>query len=180
MVEPELVTVGGVNEALAPEGKPLTVNATVPAKPVDGVTVAVKVAPPPPGEVVWEAGVTDRAKSEFTVIVRVSGLGSVRPVLSVTVNEAVKVPDCGYVTAPGFASKLVPGVPPGKTQEYPVMVPFGLVPVPEKDTDWPAAIVTLLAGLVITPVGGWSFGALESWTNCAREGTPEAFKMKSM
>ena len=47
-------------------------------------------------------------------------------------------------------------------------------------TDWPAVMVTSLAGLVIVPVGGLSPGAGVSWTNCATEGTPEEFRMKSM
>jgi hypothetical protein len=39
---------------------------------------------------------------------------------------------------------------------------------------------TLEEGLVMTPVGGWSVGASESWTKLASEGTPAEFKMKSM
>ena len=51
------------------------------------------------------------------------------------------------------------GSPPGKDQEYAVTVPSGSDPEPAKDTDWPAVMVTSLAGLVIVPVGGWSAGA---------------------
>jgi len=72
------------------------------------------------------------------------------------------------------------GLPPGNDQEYAVMVPSGSVPEPAKNTDWPAVMVTSLAGLVIVPVGGLSPGAGVSWTNCATEGTPEEFRMKSM
>jgi hypothetical protein len=58
-------------------------------------------------------------------------------------------------------------------------VPVGLVPVPEKFTLWPGMIVTLFAGLVIVPVGGWSLGSNESCTNCATDGTPEELIRKS-
>jgi len=36
------------------------------------------------------------------------------------------------------------------------------VPVPAKETDWPALTVTLEAGLVMAPVGGTSVGAEET------------------
>jgi hypothetical protein len=41
VVDPEVVTVVGVNVAPAPVGKPVTLNETVPVNPLDGVTVAV-------------------------------------------------------------------------------------------------------------------------------------------
>ena len=59
------------------------------------------------------------------------------------------------------------------------MVPVGLVPEPKKETDWQTPIEAFEAGLVIVAVGGWSVGVAESWTNCATEGTPEEFRMKS-
>ena len=43
VVEPEVVTVAGLKEAVAPVGSPLTVNETVPLKPFDGVTVGTYV-----------------------------------------------------------------------------------------------------------------------------------------
>jgi hypothetical protein len=81
---------------------------------------------------------------------------------------------------PGVASELELGLPPGNDQEYAVTVPSGSEPEPEKYTDWPAVMVTSVAGLVIVPVGGLSAGAGVSWTNRATEGTPEEFRMKSM
>jgi len=60
---------------------------------------------------------------------------------------------------------LVAGLPPGNTQEYLEIVPFGLVPEPLKETDWPMATETLEEGLVMVAVGGTSVGLAESWTN---------------
>ena len=45
--EPEPVTEVGLKLALAPVGKPLTLNATAPVKPPDAVTVAVYEVPAP-------------------------------------------------------------------------------------------------------------------------------------
>jgi len=53
----------------------------------------------------------------------------------------VKVPESGNVTVAGFDEVLVAGLPPGKTQEYEAIEPLGLVPVPEKLTDWPGTMV---------------------------------------
>jgi hypothetical protein len=85
VVEPEVLTDAGVNEAVAPDGNPVTLNATVPLKPVPAVTVAVYVVLPP-ARTVRDAGVADSEKSG-TVMVRVAG-GLTDPLLSVTVNEA--------------------------------------------------------------------------------------------
>jgi hypothetical protein len=41
VVEPDVFTDVGLNEAVAPAGNPVTLNATVPVKPVPGVTVAL-------------------------------------------------------------------------------------------------------------------------------------------
>jgi hypothetical protein len=41
VVDPDVVTVGGLNVAVAPEGRPVTLNATVPVNPFTGATVAV-------------------------------------------------------------------------------------------------------------------------------------------
>ena len=71
------------------------------------------------------------------------------------------------------------GLPPAKVQEYPVTVPSGSLPVPAKDTDCPALMVTLVEGLVMVPVGGMSEGVRVSSTNLATEGTPAEFKIKS-
>ena len=59
----------------------------------------------------------DKLKFGTTVIVRVGGFGSLRLLLSVTVNEATSVPVAENVTAPGFCTVLVLGFPPGNTQE---------------------------------------------------------------
>ena len=69
----------------------------------------------PPGGTDCEAGVADSEKSG-TVIVRVA-VGLVSPPLSVTVNDATKVPGVEYETLPGLATELEPGLPPGKLQE---------------------------------------------------------------
>ena len=79
-----------------------------------------------------------------------------------------------------MASELVFGLPPSNDQEYAVTVPSESDPEPAKNTDWPAVMFTSVAGLVIAPVGGLSADAGVSWTNCATEGTPEEFRMKSM
>ena len=89
VVEPEVFTEAGLNEAVAPEGSPLTVKPTVPMNPAIGATVAAYVVLPP-GDRLREAGVAERAKSD-TVTVRVAAvLGA--PALSVTVSEATDVP----------------------------------------------------------------------------------------
>ena len=77
-----------------------------------------------------------------TMMVRVVGDGSLRPALSVTVSVATNVPGVEYVTLPGAATLLDPGLPPGNDQEYAVTVPSGSVPDPEKNTDRPAKIIT--------------------------------------
>jgi hypothetical protein len=41
VVDPDVVTVVGLNAAVAPEGRPVTLKATVPVNPFTGVTVAV-------------------------------------------------------------------------------------------------------------------------------------------
>ena len=89
VVDPEVLTDAGLNEAVAPVGSPVTLNATVPLNPVPGVTVAVYVVPAP-AMTVRDDGVADNEKS-VTVIVRVAGWLAA-PLLSVTVNEAVYVP----------------------------------------------------------------------------------------
>src|SRR6266480_4715046 len=89
-----------------------------------------------------------------TMTVRVFGDGSLRPALSVTVRVATNVPGVEYVTLPGVATLLDPGLPPGNDQEYPVTVPSGSVPDPEKNTDRPAKMITYPEGLSIDPVGG--------------------------
>lgn len=179
--DPDPVIEAGVNEPVAPVGSPLTLSATVPVKPVPAVTVAVYEVPLPWGTG-CEAGEAVKEKFGDTVMVRVGGFGSLNPLLSVTVNEATSVPTVEKVTAPGFCTLLVAGVPPGNTQEYPVMDPLGLgsVPVPANVTDCPAPIVTLVAGLAIEPVGGCSEPVTGSCTKLATEGTPEEFTRNSM
>ena len=75
-------------------------------------------------------------------MVRVFGDGSLRPALSVTVRVATNMPGVEYVTLPGVATLLDPGLPPGNDQEYAVTVPSGSVPDPEKNTDCPASTNT--------------------------------------
>jgi hypothetical protein len=70
--EPGPVTVAGLKEAEAPVGNPLTLNDTVPGKPDAVATLAVKEVAPP-GETEFEAGETDKEKSDGIVIVRVGG-----------------------------------------------------------------------------------------------------------
>jgi hypothetical protein len=41
VVDPDAVTEVGLNVAVAPEGRPVTLKATVPVKPLTGLTVAV-------------------------------------------------------------------------------------------------------------------------------------------
>ena len=60
------------------------------------------------------------------------------------------------------------------------MDPLGAVPDPVKVTDCPGVMNTLLAGLLIVPVGGISVGAVETCTNFAMDGTPEELIRKSM
>jgi hypothetical protein len=57
---PDVATVAGLKDAVAPTGNPLTLRVTVPVNPPDGVTVAVYVALPP-GVTVTEAGVAETA-----------------------------------------------------------------------------------------------------------------------
>ena len=47
VVEPEPATDPGLNDAVAPVGRPEALNVTVPLKPLVAVTVAVKVVPLP-------------------------------------------------------------------------------------------------------------------------------------
>src|SRR5207302_1463399 len=93
-----------------------------------------------------------------TTTVRVFGDGSFRPASSVTVRVATNMPGVEYVTLPGVASLLAPGLPPGNDQEYAVTVPSGSVPDPEKNTDCRAQMFTSLEGLLSVPVGGTSAG----------------------
>jgi hypothetical protein len=71
-------------------------------------------------------------------------------------------------------------LPPGRVNEYAEIVPSESLPEPEKNTVWPGAIVTSVAGLLIVPFGGIFAGAELNWTNCATEGTPALFNKKSM
>ena len=103
-----------------------------------------------------------KEKSDVTVMMRVAGLGSVSPRLSVTVRDAVYVPGVEYVTEPGVAPDLELGLPPGNTQLYEATVPSGSLPVPANETDCPGPTATLPAGLVIVPVGAKSVGVADS------------------
>ena len=170
----------GLKEAVAPEGKPVTDNVTVPVKPVPGATLAVKVVPPP-CTTVCVVGLADNPKLGTTVIVRVGGFGSLSPLLSETVRETTSLPVAENMTGPGFCNVLALGFPPGNTQEKPVIVPLVAVPVPEKFTDCPAPIVTLPVGLKIVPDGGTPpLPPVGNWTKVATDGTPEEFSRNSM
>lgn len=89
VVDPDVVTDAGANVAVTPEGRPVTLKATVPVNPDPGVTVAENVVLPP-GATVRDAGVEESVKSA-TVTVRVAG-ALASPRLSVTVNDATYVP----------------------------------------------------------------------------------------
>ena len=90
VVGPDVLTDAGLNEAVAPDGSPLTLKVTVPLNPVPGVTVAVYVVPAP-AMTVLDDGVAAVNVKSVTVTVRVAGWLTA-PLLSVTVNEAVYVP----------------------------------------------------------------------------------------
>jgi len=70
--DPEVETEAGLNEAIAPAGRPLAPKDTLPENPVPGVTVTEKGVLPP-GETELEAGDADKEKSGSTMIVRVGG-----------------------------------------------------------------------------------------------------------
>ena len=91
--EPEPLIEGGLNPALVmPLGNPdslLTLRLTGPVNPVSGETVTLNVADPP-GTTSCAGGLTAIEKSAVdgvTVIVRVGGLGSEFPSVSITVSE---------------------------------------------------------------------------------------------
>src|SRR3989442_83750 len=131
-------------------------------------TVCVPLTVAPSGGLVKEAVKTGAC----TVIVRVGGLGSLSPRLSVTVSETMYVPGVENVTAPGVAALLVADEPPGKTHERVATLPSASVPSPLNVTDCPALIVTSVVGFRIVPWGGRLIGLNASCTNFAREGTP--------
>jgi hypothetical protein len=92
--EPLPVIVAGLKPPLViPLGIPFslsTVKLTAPLNPRRGVTVTVNVVDWP-GRTAFEAGLTTIAKSGLggsTVMVRVGGLGSELPLLSIAVSEA--------------------------------------------------------------------------------------------
>ena len=84
--DPEPVTDVGVNDAVAPVGKPMTPSVTAPLKPLIAETVVVYDAPVP-ADTVFELGVAESEKS-VTVTVRVAA-ALVAPALSVTASDAV-------------------------------------------------------------------------------------------
>jgi hypothetical protein len=91
--DPDPVTEAGTKEAEAPEGKPLAEKLTVSVKPFNALMDTVYAALPPCA-VDREDGEAETEKfgTGFTVIVRVGGVGSVKPALSVTVRVAEKDP----------------------------------------------------------------------------------------
>ena len=151
VVDPEVFTELGLNEAVVPAGSPLTLKPTVPVKPLSGATVAAYVVLPP-GSTVREPGVAETPKSD-TVTVRVAAVLTA-PALSVTVSDATNVPGVEYTTFPGVATELEAGTPPGNDQAYAVILPSGSVPDPAYDTAPPGLTVTLEDGLAIVALGG--------------------------
>src|SRR6185436_20086481 len=93
----------------------------------------------------------------FTVMVRVSGVGSEAPRASATVNVTVYVPAVLNTTAPGSSTELLAAPPPKFHANVSGRLLFGSVPVPVKLTLCPAVIVTLAAGVLMTPFGA-AFG----------------------
>jgi len=85
VVEPELVKLEGLNDAVAPVGSPLTLKSTVPVNPVLGVSLTLSVAVPPK-TTVCDVGVADREKVATTTRVTVTVLSTV-PLLPVIVSE---------------------------------------------------------------------------------------------
>ena len=85
VVGPDVETEAGLNDGVAPAGRPVTPNATTPVNPVPAFTVAVNVALPP-CVTGCDVGVADSEKS-VTVMVRVAA-ALVRPPLSVAVKVA--------------------------------------------------------------------------------------------
>jgi hypothetical protein len=170
--DPEAVIVDGLSPPLVmPLGNPFslpTLRVTAPLNPLTDETVTVKFADWP-GMTSCEEGLTSIEKSALvgsTVIIRVGGLGSELPLLSLTVSDATYSPGVLKTTFPGFLSVEVRGEPPGKTQEY-----LAALEVVLKETMLPAAIVMSEVGEVIVPLGGVvEYG--ESWINCATDGTP--------
>src|SRR5690242_19373453 len=84
------------------------------------------------------------------VIMRVGGLGSVFPVLSMAVIDVTNDPALPKVTAPGFGTAAEAGEPPGNTHPYFVAVALE----PLKETAPPAVILTSELGDVMLPLGG--------------------------
>jgi hypothetical protein len=153
--DPEAVIVDGLNPPLVtPLGNPFslpTLRVTAPLNPLRDETVTVKLVDWP-GMTSCEEGLTAIEKSALvgsTVIMRVGGLGSELPLLSITVSDATYSPGVLKTTFPGFLSVEVRGEPPGKTQEY-----LAALEVVLKETVLPAAIVMSEIGEVIVPLGG--------------------------
>src|SRR5262249_31018196 len=109
-----------------------------------------------------------------TVITRAGGLGSLFPLPSMAVSEAVYVPGVSNRTAPGLFRTEFDGDPPGKIHEY-----CAALLVVLEVSELPAAIVVSAAGDVITPLGGVVVYGV-SWMNCATEGTPRLSTRNSM
>jgi hypothetical protein len=84
--EPEAVTVGGAKEALAPAGRPLTLNVTVPEKLFTAFTDAVNDVDAP-GTIVCVAGVAVSVKSGAALTTSVTEVFRVsEPLLPVMVS----------------------------------------------------------------------------------------------
>ena len=90
-----------------------------------------------------------------TVTVRVAGVGSANPKESVTVNVTVKVPALLNVTDPGscVVELEIPEPVPKFHRYVSGVLLSGSLPVPVKFTDCPTVMLTLLAGVSITPFG---------------------------
>ena len=73
--------------------------------------------------------------------------------LAVELMKQAGIPCDSLKADPAFAAELDEGVPPGKVQAYALIVPSGSLPLPEKLTEPPGAIVTSVAGLLMIAVG---------------------------
>lgn len=128
-----------------------TLRVTAPLNPLSGVTVTVKVDDWP-GITVFAEGLTAMSKSGLvgkTVMVRVGGLGSELPRLSIRVSESTYAPAALKLMFPGFCAPELAGDPLGNTHEY--CADADVVP---KETDPPARTVTSDAGVEMAPFGG--------------------------
>src|SRR5688572_8952337 len=139
----------------------------------DMLTVTVPLTVAPLAGLVMAAPSGGVVGLPSTTTVTVGGLTLLSPRLSSTVSDAVYVPGVENATAPGAATVLLPGEPPGKNHWYVVTLPSGSLALPANVTDWPVWIDTGLDdGFVIVATGGWLPGFWASRMKLATDGTP--------